>query len=50
MRGTGAYADALRARFHAAVRRYGYDAGRGDLVLDTTAFRAPAQGCQLPLW
>jgi DNA repair photolyase len=50
MRGEGAYADALRARFHAASRRYGYESGRGDLALDTTAFRVPPAGGQLALW
>jgi DNA repair photolyase len=50
MRGEGAYADTLRARFRAASRRYGYDAGRGELALDTTAFRVPPAGGQLALW
>ena len=50
MRGEGAYADTLRVRFHAASRRYGYESGRGDLALDTTAFRVPPAGGQLALW
>jgi hypothetical protein len=50
MRGEGAYAEALHVRFRAACRRYGYDAGRGELALDCTAFRVPPAGGQLALW
>jgi DNA repair photolyase len=50
MKGEGAYAEALRMRFQAASRRYGYEAGRGDLELCTTAFRVPPAGGQLALW
>jgi DNA repair photolyase len=50
MKGEGAYAEALRMRFQAASRRYGYESGRGGLDLCTTAFRVPAAGGQLALW
>jgi DNA repair photolyase len=49
MRGSGAYAEALRVRFQAACRRYGYVAGREEIALDTTAFRVPPAGGQLSL-
>jgi DNA repair photolyase len=50
MRGEGAYAETLHVRFRAACRRYGYDAGRGELDLDCTSFRVPPAGGQLALW
>jgi DNA repair photolyase len=50
MRGEGAYAAALHARFRAACRRYGYDAGRDSPDLDCTVFRVPSASGQLALW
>jgi DNA repair photolyase len=43
MRGTGAYAELLRARFKVAARRLGLDSVR-DRPLDTTHFRPPGPG------
>ena len=49
MRGTGPYAELLRARFEAARKRFGLDKGRA-WQLDTTRFRPPAKtGDQLSL-
>lgn len=41
MRGTGAYAELLRARFELARRKYGYDAAHARHHLDTSLFRPP---------
>jgi DNA repair photolyase len=49
MRGEGAYADLLRQRFAAAVRRLGLDTGSG-APLDTSQFRVPSAGGQLGLF
>ena len=51
MRGQGAYADAFRARFAAACRRFGYESREG-AALDASRFRVPADAAstQLALW
>jgi DNA repair photolyase len=49
MRGTGAYALLLRARFDAAARRIGFNAGEPS-ALDTAQFRVPPAGGQMTLW
>jgi DNA repair photolyase len=50
MRGTGPYAELLRARFEAARKRLGLDKGRA-FQLDTTRFRPPPKkGDQLALF
>jgi DNA repair photolyase len=49
MRGTGAYAELLRARFDAAVRRIGFDSGEPP-PLDTSQFRVPPASGQMTLW
>ncbi len=48
MRGEGVLADLFERRFDTACRRLGL--GRRDAELDTTRFRPPDGGCQLPLW
>jgi DNA repair photolyase len=49
MRGTGAYAEAIRARFKVAARRLGLDSAR-ERPLDTSLFRPPGPaGAQLQL-
>jgi DNA repair photolyase len=46
MRGTGAWAQLLRDRFHLACRRLGLDTGRG-IRLRTDLFRPPETGGQM---
>ena len=41
MRGTGAYADLLRARFDLAVRKLGLESSEGRYELDCSKFRPP---------
>lgn len=48
MRGTGAWAQLLRARFHLARRKCGLTGGR-EIELDCTQFRRPAPGGQMDL-
>jgi DNA repair photolyase len=43
MRGTGAYAQLLRARFDLAVRKLGLESAEGRYELDCTKFRPPAR-------
>jgi len=49
MRGTGAYADLLHARFELAKRRLAYDSAHQRHVLNTASFRRPRSGPQLAL-
>ncbi len=49
MHGEGAYVELIGRRFTSALRRYGLESGR-EAPLDTTQFRAPPGGGQLPLW
>jgi DNA repair photolyase len=49
MRGTGAYAELLRARFDLAKRRLGFASNEERYDLDTSKFRPPARGPQLSL-
>jgi len=50
MRGTGEYAELLRARFQVACRRLGFDAGRRYRALDVSLFRPPSASGQLALF
>ena len=49
MRGTGAWAQLLRDRFHLARRRLGLAAGRESQPLDSSGFRPPSTGGQMDL-
>jgi DNA repair photolyase len=49
MKGTGAYAELLRARFDLAVRKFGLDSSEERYDLDTSKFRPPSPSGQLTL-
>lgn len=49
MRGTGAWAQLLRDRYHLARRRLGLATGRESALLDRSAFRPPSTGGQMDL-
>src|SRR4029077_18087106 len=49
MRGTGAYAELLRARFEVAVRRLGFAEASGRHELRTDLFRGPSAVSQMTL-
>lgn len=49
MRGTGPYAELLRARFGVAARRLGFEDGKSRHELRTDLFRAPSAASQLTL-
>ncbi len=49
MRGTGAWAQLLRDRFHLARRKCGLGTGRDNAALDVSQFRPPSTGGQMDL-
>ena len=50
MRGSGEFAELLRARFRLACKRLGFDDGARYARIDTTLFRAPSPSGQLALF
>jgi hypothetical protein len=50
MRGTGEFAELLRARFQVACRRLGYDTDKRYQALDVSLFRPPGASGQLALF
>jgi DNA repair photolyase len=50
MRGTGELAELLAQRFDVACRRLGFNSERRNGALDTTRFKAPGAGRQMPLF
>jgi DNA repair photolyase len=49
MRGTGAYADLLHARFELAKRKLAYDSAHQRHTLNSASFRRPRSGPQMAL-